>query len=158
MRLDVPNKESIEVGSRQSFGESCLKQEKSLRSADAICIDNCVLLAFSKRDMIKYLGNSLQEIEITNKVTWALRREQALKVSPIIFDSMIDSKKVVSFKDGDVVAQKGDPIECFIISLEGSINDKFELELLNCCYLNGIKYQTEDLVKRGDGMVALIPI
>jgi hypothetical protein len=74
--------------------------------------------------MIKYLGSSLQDIEVTNKVIWALRREQSLKVSPIIIDAMIDSKEVIFVGDGQVIANKGDLIEYFIISLEGGINNK----------------------------------
>jgi hypothetical protein len=65
--------------------------------------------------MIKYLGSSLQDIEVTNKVIWALRREQSLKVSPIIIDAMIDSKEVIFVGDGQVIANKGDLIEYFII-------------------------------------------
>jgi hypothetical protein len=53
---------------------------------------------------------------------------------------------------------KGDAIEHFIISVEGGINDKAELQLMNCIYLKGLNFQTEDLVKRGDGMVVFLSI
>jgi hypothetical protein len=72
--------------------------------------------------MIKYLGNSLSEIEITNKVIWSLKREPNLNISPIIIDAMINSKEVRHFNDGEAVAKKGDHIDHFIISLQGGIN------------------------------------
>ena len=67
--------------------------------------------------MIKYLGNSLLEIETTNKVVWSLKRWPNLNISPIIVDAMINSKEVRHFNDGEVVAKKGDHIDHFIISL-----------------------------------------
>ena len=71
---------------------------------------------------------------------------------------MIELKVIRKYQDGEVIVRRGEMIRHFLISLEGGINEESELQVKNTDYLMDIKYQTEDLVKRGKGRVAFISI
>ena len=68
-----------------------------------MCLEPTILLAFSKRDISKYIGKELFDVEIINKFIWAVRQDKNLKVSPLVMESMIELKEVRLFSDGDII-------------------------------------------------------
>lgn len=57
-------------------------------------------------------------------------------------ESMIELKEVRQFKDREIIAEKGEGIRHFLISLEGGINLRPALEVFNTDYLSDIKFYT----------------
>ena len=129
--LEIPDKMPIEVAHPESFGEGCLREDVSTRFASAYCTENATLYLFSKADILKHLGSDLVDLEIHNKLLWALRENEHFNFPPLLIEAILQGKELHYYRDGEVIAHKGDKITSLLVSLEGGINRHPELALLN---------------------------
>lgn len=120
-------KEIRKMGKGDSFGEQALYY-KTVRFCTVKADTEVKCLALGRDEATKILGEQVQLITFKNLMRWAFEKSPKLKkLTTLHVEKIIANMNITQMKKGDLVFGKGDPMDRFIIVIDGT------LKMVRCC-------------------------
>jgi len=138
------DKEIRKMGKGDSFGEQALYY-KTVRFCTVKAETEVKCFALGREETTKILGDQVQLITFKNVMRWAFDKSQKLKkLSNFQVDKILALMNITQMKKGDVVFKKDEPIDKFLIMIDGSLKQVkyfsiFQRFLINLYYVRKIQ-------------------
>ena len=115
------DKEIRKMEKGDSFGEQALYYN-TVRSCSVRADGEVRCLALGREVLTKILGAQIQVITFKNIMKWAFEKNKALmKLTQIQIEKVIELMEIVQVKKGDLVMNKNEVCQKFLILLEGTM-------------------------------------
>lgn len=115
------DKEIRKMGKGDSFGEQALYY-KTVRFCTVKAETEVRCFALSREQTIRILGEQVQLITFKNVMRWAFEKSQKLKkLSNLQVENLLTHMQISTLKKDEIVFQKGENIDKFIIVIDGGI-------------------------------------
>jgi len=104
-----------------SFGEQALYY-KTVRFCTVKAETEVKCFALGREETTRILGDQVQLITFKNVMRWAFEKSQKLKkLSNLQVEKILAHMTINQMKKGDIVFRKGDPIDRFIVVIDGNL-------------------------------------
>lgn len=140
------------------FGEDAL-EDGNKRVSSAISKGKSICISIGRDAIKNILGDKISNILVYNVMKSALETSKILsKLSRVEMEKLLQSCRLKSFDNGEVVFRKNDEPHFVAICLEGKLSGFGDRELVGEEYLapNHPSNITTDIVKEGTGLIGLI--
>lgn len=115
------DKEIRKMAKGDSFGEQALYY-KTVRFCTVKAETEVKCFALGREEATKILGDQVQLITFKNVMRWAFEKSPKLKkLSNLQVEKLLSFMNISQMKKGEVVFRKGDPIDRFIILIDGVV-------------------------------------
>ncbi|CAD8067231.1 unnamed protein product [Paramecium primaurelia] len=146
-----------------SLGEQAL-QSNSVRGATAKAHQDVILLALSRDDLTRILGDKIQTIMFLNLQRWAFERHPILKqLTKLQVERIVSNMEQKQFKQGEVILEKGQKCTHLIVVLTANI--QYGQQSIEKGQMFGDKFLeqqnqilTDSLIMKQDGLISQIQI
>lgn len=129
------------MGKGDSFGEQALYY-KTVRFCTVKAETEVKCFALGREETTRILGDQVQLITFKNVMRWAFEKSQKLKkLSNLQVEKLLAHMKINQVKKGDAVFKKGEPIDRFVIPIDGNlkqVRDFFYILMVKIKILNYI--------------------
>jgi len=121
------DKEIRKMGKGDSFGEQALYY-KTVRFCTVKAETEVKCFALGREETTKILGDQVQLITFKNVMRWAFEKSQKLKkLSNLQVEKLLENMIITQMKKGDTIFRKGEPIDKFIIVIDGVLKQVLKI-------------------------------
>ena len=115
------------MGKGDSFGEQALYY-KTVRFCTVKAETEVKCFALGREETTKILGDQVQLITFKNVMRWAFEKSQKLKkLSNLQVEKLLENMIITQMKKGDTIFRKGEPIDKFIIVIDGVLKQVLKI-------------------------------
>eukprot|EP01017_Pseudomicrothorax_dubius_P023633 TRINITY_DN2520_c0_g1_i2.p1 TRINITY_DN2520_c0_g1~~TRINITY_DN2520_c0_g1_i2.p1 ORF type:complete len:815 (+),score=191.06 TRINITY_DN2520_c0_g1_i2:35-2479(+) len=115
------NNEVRKLYKGDSFGEQALYYN-TVRQMSVKALDDVKVLALGRDTVTSVLGDQIHVITFKNIQKWALEKNALLsKLTKSQIEKVVENMKIINYKGGDVVFQRGSPCTKLVMIVEGTL-------------------------------------